>query len=128
MTPQFADPGRRVTVTDAKMLMKAPLLPRGVLGSYGGDPGGVSGSWEEACTCVSTPIRVRAALAAGEFAHRLPQRLFLACPRPASMACALPGHRTRILRPPWVARGFRQLPWWVEGSPSTGGTFDESLT
>ena len=43
MTPQFADPDR-VTVTDAKMLMKAPLLSRGVLGSYGGDPDGVNGS------------------------------------------------------------------------------------
>ena len=68
------------------MLMMAMLPPGGLLGGYAADPGGVNGSWEEACTCVSTPIRVRAALAAGEFAHRLPQRLFLACPRPASMA------------------------------------------
>ena len=63
----------------------ALLPPGGLLGGYAADPGGVNGSWEEACTCVSTPIRVRAALAAGEFAHRLPQRLFLACPRPASI-------------------------------------------
>ena len=110
------------------MLMMALLPPGGLLGGYAADPGGVNGSWEEACTCVSTPIRVRAALAAGEFAHHLPQRLFLACPRPASMACALPGRRTRILRPRWAARGFRQLPWWVEGSPSTGDPLDESLT
>ena len=72
------------------MLMMALLPPGGLLGGYAADPGGVNGSWEEACTCVSNPIRVRVALAAGEFAHRLPQRLFLACPRPASMACALP--------------------------------------
>ena len=70
------------------MLMMALLPPGGLLGGYAADPGGVNGSWEEACTCVSNPIRVRVALAAGEFAHRLPQRLFLACPRPASMACA----------------------------------------
>ena len=57
------------------MLMMALLPPGGLLGGYAADPGGVNGSWEEACTCVSTPIRVRAALAAGEFAHRLPQRL-----------------------------------------------------
>ena len=64
------------------MLTMALLPPGGLLGGYAADPGGVNGSWEEACTCVSTPIRVRAALAAGEFAHHLPQRLFLACPRP----------------------------------------------
>ena len=110
------------------MLMMALLPPGGLLGGYAGDPDGVNGSWEKACTYVSTPIRVRVAVATGELARHLPQRLFLACPRPASMACALPGHRTRILRPPWAARGFRQLPWWVEGSPSTGGPFDESLT
>ena len=60
------------------MLMMALLPPGGLLGGYAADPGGVNGSWEEACTCVSNPIRVRVALAAGEFAHRLPQRLFLA--------------------------------------------------
>ena len=64
------------------MPMMALLPPGGLLGGYAADPGGVNGSWEEACTCVSTPIRVRVALAAGEFAQRLPQRLFLACPRP----------------------------------------------
>ena len=80
------------------MLMMALLPPGGLLGGYAADPGGVNGSWEEACTCVSNPIRVRVALAAGEFAHRLPQRLFLACPRPASMACALPLLRLSNLR------------------------------
>ena len=55
------------------MLMMALLPPGGLLGGYAADPGGVNGSWEEACTCVSNPIRVRVALAAGEFAHRLPQ-------------------------------------------------------
>ena len=59
------------------MLMMALLPPGGLLGGYAADPGGVNGSWEEACTCVSNPIRVRVALAAGEFAHRLPQRRFL---------------------------------------------------
>ena len=68
------------------MLMMALLPPGGLLGGYAGDPDGVNGSWEEAYTCVSTPIRVRVAVAAGEFARHLPQRLFLACPRPASMA------------------------------------------
>ena len=110
------------------MVMMALLPPGGLLGGYGADPDGVNGSWEEACTCVSTSIRVRVAVAAGEYLRHLPQRLFLACPRPASMACALPVRRTRILRPRWVARGFRQLPWWVEGSPSTGGTLEGSLT
>ena len=52
------------------MPMMALLPPGGLLGGYAADPGGVNGSWEEACTCVSSPIRVRAALAAGEFAHR----------------------------------------------------------
>ena len=47
------------------MPMMALLPPGGLLGGYAADPGGVNGSWEEACTCVSTPIRVRAALAAG---------------------------------------------------------------
>ena len=110
------------------MLMMVLLPPVGMLGGYGGDPDGVNGSWENACTSVSTPIRVRVASAAGEYAHHLSQRLFLACPRPASMACALPGRQTRILRPRWVAGGFRQLPWWVEGSPSTGGGLDEPRT
>ena len=64
------------------MPMMAMLPPGDLLGGYAGDPSGVNGSWEEACTCVSTPICVRVALAADEFAHRLPQRLFLACPRP----------------------------------------------
>ena len=96
-----------LTPSDAKMLMMALLPPGGLLGGYGGDPDGVNGSWEEACTCVSTSIRVRVAVAAGEYPRHLPQRLFLACPRPASMACALPGRQTRILRPRWVARGFR---------------------
>ena len=41
------------------MPMMALLPPRGPLGGYPGDLGGVNGSWEEACTCVSTPIRVR---------------------------------------------------------------------
>ena len=89
------------------MVMMALLPPGGLLGGYAGDPDGVNGSWEKACTCVSTSIRVRVAVAAGEYPRHLPQRLFLACPRPASMACALPGRQTRILRPRWVARGFR---------------------
>ena len=72
------------------MVMMALLPPGGLLGGYGADPDGVNGSWEEACTCVSTSIRVRVAVAAGEYPRHLPQRLFLACPRPASMACALP--------------------------------------
>ena len=71
------------------MVMMALLPPGGLLGGYGADPDGVNGSWEEACTCVSTSIRVRVAVAAGEYPRHLPQRLFLACPRPASMACAL---------------------------------------
>ena len=70
--------------------MMALLLPRGVLGGYGGDPDGVNGSWEKTCTCVSNPIRVRVALANGEHAHHLPQRLFLACPRPS---CGLGSER-----------------------------------
>ena len=76
------------------MLMMALLPPGGLLGGYGADPDGVNGSWEEACTCVSTSIRVRVAVAAGEYPRHLPQRLFLACPRPASMACALPPPET----------------------------------
>ena len=68
------------------MVMMALLPPGGLLGGYGADPDGVNGSWEEACTCVSTSIRVRVAVAAGEYPRHLPQRLFLACPRPASMA------------------------------------------
>ena len=74
------------------MVMMALLPPGGLLGGYGADPDGVNGSWEEACTCVSTSIRVRVAVAAGEYPRHLPQRLFLACPRPTSMACALPVH------------------------------------
>ena len=53
------------------MLMMVPLLPWGVLGGYGGDPDGVSGSWEKASTGVSLPISVRVALATGEHAHHL---------------------------------------------------------
>ena len=60
------------------MLMMALLPPGGLLGGYGGDPDGVNGSWEKTCTSVSTPIRVRVASAAGEYAHHLLQRLFLA--------------------------------------------------
>ena len=61
------------------MVMMALLPPGGLLGGYGADPDGVNGSWEEACTCVSTSIRVRVAVAAGEYPRHLPQRLFLAC-------------------------------------------------
>ena len=43
------------------MLMMALLPPGGLLGGYAGDPDGVNGSWEKACTYVSTPIRVRVA-------------------------------------------------------------------
>ena len=68
------------------MLMMALLALGGLLGGYVGDPDGVNGFWEKACTCVSTPIRVRVAVAAGEYPRHLPQRLFLACPRPTSMA------------------------------------------
>ena len=53
------------------MLMMALLPPGGLLGGYAGDPDGVNGSWEKVCTCVSDPIRVRVALAAGEHAHHL---------------------------------------------------------
>ena len=60
------------------MVMMALLPPGGLLGGYGADPDGVNGSWEEACTCVSTSIRVRVAVAAGEYPRHLPQRLFLA--------------------------------------------------
>ena len=67
------------------MVMMALLPPGGLLGGYGADPDGVNGSWEEACICVSTSIRVRVAIAAGEYPRHLPQRLFLACPRPASI-------------------------------------------
>ena len=59
------------------MVMMALLPPGGLLGGYGADPDGVNGSWEEACTCVSTSIRVRVAVAAGEYPRHLPQRLFL---------------------------------------------------
>ena len=60
------------------MVMMALLPPGGLLGGYGADPNGVNGSWEETCTCVSTSIRVRVAVAAGEYPRHLPQRLFLA--------------------------------------------------
>ena len=44
--PDSSDPDSTdwVTVTDAKMLMMELLLPRGVLGGYGGDPDGVNDS------------------------------------------------------------------------------------
>ena len=102
------------------MLMMALLPPGGLLGGYAGDPDGVNGSWEKACTYVSTPIRVRVAVAAGEYPRHLPQRLFLACPRPASMACALPGRWTRILRPHdrFVSRQFK---FWSTTSTSRNG-------
>ena len=48
------------------MLMMALLPPGELLGGYGGDPDGVNGSREKVYTCVSTSIRVRVALAAGE--------------------------------------------------------------
>ena len=98
------------------MVMMALLPPGGLLGGYGGDQRFLGGGMHlrEYLHCVG--------LSAGEYARDLPQRLFLACPRPASMACALPGRQTRILRPRWVARGFRQLPWWVEGSLSSRDT------
>ena len=51
------------------MVMMALLPPGGLLGGYGGDPDGVNGSWEKACTCVSTSIRVRVAVAEGEYAR-----------------------------------------------------------
>ena len=54
------------------MVMMALLPPGGLLGGYGADPDGVNGSWEEACTCVSTSIRVRVAVAAGEYPRHLP--------------------------------------------------------
>ena len=44
------------------MLMMVLLLPRGLLGGYGGDPDGVNGSWEEASTGVSLPICVVAVI------------------------------------------------------------------
>ena len=46
---------RAECVTDVKMPMMALLPPGGLLGGYAGDPGGVNGSWEGACTFVSTP-------------------------------------------------------------------------
>ena len=55
------------------MVMMALLPPGGLLGGYGADPDGVNGSWEEACICVSTSIRVRVAVAAGEYPGHLPQ-------------------------------------------------------
>ena len=53
------------------LMMVLLLLPGEVLGGYGGDPGGVNGSWEKASTVVSNPIRVRVALATGEHDHHL---------------------------------------------------------
>ena len=45
MTTQFDDLDRVTrALTDAKMLMMALLLPRGLPGGYGGDPDGVNGS------------------------------------------------------------------------------------
>ena len=41
--------------------MMGLLLPERMLGGYGGDPDGVSGSWEKACTYVSVTICVRVA-------------------------------------------------------------------
>ena len=55
------------------MVMMALLPPGGLLGGYGADPDGVNGSWEEACTCVSTSIRVRVAVAADVSGTRLDQ-------------------------------------------------------
>ena len=52
------------------MLMMALLPPGGLLGGYAGDPDGVNGSWEKACTYVSAPIRVRVASAAGKTSPR----------------------------------------------------------
>ena len=37
------------------MLMMALLPPGGLLGGYGGDPDGVNGSWEKACTLREYP-------------------------------------------------------------------------
>ena len=59
------------------MPMMALLPPRGLLGGYAADPGGVNGSWEEACTCVSTSIRVRVAVAAGEYPRHLASTLIV---------------------------------------------------
>ena len=53
------------------MLMMVLLLPKGVLGGYGGDPDGVSGSWEKASIGVSLPICARVAVATGEHSHHL---------------------------------------------------------
>ena len=64
------------------MVMMALLPPGGLLGGYGADPDGVNGSWEEACTCVSTSIRVRVALAAGEFCSPPPTATFPRLPTP----------------------------------------------
>ena len=60
------------------MVMMALLPPGRLLGGYGADADGVNGSWEKTCTYVSISIRVRVALATGELARHLPQRLFLA--------------------------------------------------
>ena len=49
------------------MVMMALPPPGGLLGGYVADPDGANGSWEKACTCVSTSIRVRVAVAAGEY-------------------------------------------------------------
>ena len=53
------------------MLMMVLLVPGGALGGYGGVSDGVNGSWENASTSVSDPIRVRVALATGEHAHQI---------------------------------------------------------
>ena len=84
------------------MLMMALLPPGGLLGGYAGDPDGVNGSWEKACTYVSTPIRVRVAVAAGEYPRHLPQRLFLACPRPE-------GSDSTLVAYIWVYRDLARL-------------------
>ena len=86
------------------MLMMAMLPPGGLLGGYAADPGGVNGSWEEACTCVSNPIRVRVALAAGEFAHRLPRRPSGIGPLKMSISSAFQTVRSSLLSPCHSAR------------------------
>ena len=87
------------------MLMMALLPPGGLLGGYAADPGGVNGSWEEACTCVSTPIRVRAALAAGEFAHIVNHLLaVLTHPHTARILVALAWRSLELAQPVWPQR------------------------
>ena len=82
------------------MLMMALLPPVGLLGGYADDPDGVNGSWEDACTCVSTPIRVRVAVAAGEYSRHLPQRLFLAS---SAIISILGAH---LAKRPWASRAL----------------------